>query len=338
MNSSVKLSIIIVSYNTAELLSNCLHSLVETDDHHTEIIVVDNGSQDSSVEMIQRNYPQIKLLQNEENLGFAAANNQAVIYCKGDYIMLLNSDTVMLEGTVEKIMAFMDANEAIGIVGCKLLNTDGSLQPSTTSYPHWLKDTIGIALKGSFLKNTPFARKFISTICHLFRLNASRFDAHDVPKEIGFPRGACFTIRKKVIDLIGFLDESYFFTGEEMDFAYRAKLQGWKVYYYPDAAIIHHDHGASKNMMGKVFVQTRKSALLFYQKHYSRSHKVLMKISVSGVLLLQSAMLFVLSMLCWGRRKHCFARIESNWYIVRLHFDKTFRKQNVFSQMKFKYQ
>lgn len=335
---NIKLSIIIISYNTATLLKECLRSLTEFPIDGIEIFVVDNNSQDFSAAIVESDFPMVNLIRNTQNVGFAKANNQAIEKSHGEYVMLLNSDTVMLEGTIEKIIAFMEANPDVGVVGCKLLNTDRTLQPSVTSFPNAIKDTIAIALKGSFLSNNPSSRKWVSKIAKFIGVNASRFDDHSKIKEIDFPRGACMTVRRSILDQVGLFDPEYFFTGEEMDFCYRIKKKGWKIIYYPDAAVIHHDHGASRHMMGKVFVQTRKSALLFYEKHYSFFHTLMMKLSVSIVLMIQCFFLSLRIPFLKDQQKTLLAQRESFWAVVRLHFDSQFRRQNVFSEMYFKYQ
>ena len=333
----MRLSIVIVSYNTKELLRECLTSIERTGTNALELFVVDNASSDGSPEMVRRDFPGVKVISNSRNVGFAPANNQALRQCTGKFIMLLNSDTIMLEGTIEKIIAFMEQHPDAGVVGCKLLNTDGSLQPSATSFPNVIKDTIGIALKGNVLKNNPVTRTIISRVGKIMGMSASRFDEHLQTKETDYPRGACFTIRREALDDVGLLDEEYFFTGEEMDWCYRAKQKGWKVYYYPDAAVIHHDHGATKQMMGKVFVQTRKSALRFYQKHYSPVKTELMKFLVSLVLIWKCV--FISFALLWrpSKRRILLAQRESYWALIKVHYLPEFRKLNVFFEMPFRY-
>jgi len=335
----MKLSIVIVSFNTQDMLQECLTSISRNIDPaiEREVFVVDNNSTDDSVEIVEDLFPWVYLISNSKNRGFAAANNQAIVRSRGHYIMLLNSDVVILPETASKIVSFMESHPQIGAVGCKLLNTDGSLQPSVTTFPSPLKDAIGIGLKGTILKNKPTTRARLARIARVFGVQLSRFDDHATTKEIDFPRGACLTVRREVIEQVGLLDDGYFFTGEEMDWCYRMKQQGWQVYYYPEAAIIHHDHGASKHIMGKVFVQTRKSALRFYEKHYSRSKTELMRFLVSVVLLLKSLCVGIQLLWPLSDRKALLAQIETYLTIVRIHYDQDFRSMNVFNEMPFRY-
>ena len=333
----MNLSIIIVNYNTIDCLRECLQSVEKYKSDKMEVFVVDNASSDGSSEMVEQNFPDVTLIKSAVNLGFAGGNNQAIVKSSGRYIMLLNSDTIMLEGTLEKIVAFMDNDPKIGVVGCKLLNSDGSLQPSVTSFPGVIKDTVAIALKGSGLKNTPAARKIISLAGKILGVSASRFDDHSEIKEIDFPRGACFTIRKETVDEIGLMDEDYFFTAEEMDWCYRAKQKAWKVVYYPEVAVIHHDHGATKKVMGKVFVQTRKGTLQFYEKHYGAKRTTMMKLGVSKVLLMKCFFISLRLLFTGKDRKILLAQREANWTIVKVHYNRKFRELNVFTEMKFRY-
>jgi len=333
----MKLSIIIVSYNTIDYLRECLSSIAQFRIKEMEVFVVDNASIDGSPDMVKTEFPWVRLITNSQNVGFAPANNQALRQCSGKFSMLLNSDTLMLEETIAKIISFMKQHPEAGVVGCKLLNTDGSLQPSATSFPNVIKDTIGIALKGSVLKNNSVTRAIISHAGRILGMSASRFDEHLQTKETDYPRGACFTMRREALDQVGLLDKEYFFTGEEMDWCYRAKQKGWKVYYYPDAAVIHHDHGATKQMMGKVFVQTRKSALRFYQKHYGVFKTELMKFFVSLVLFWKCIFASIILVLRTSKRHFYLAQRESSWALIKVHYLPKFRKLNVFFEMPFRY-
>ena len=333
----MELSIVIVNYNTKDYLFDCLQSLSSFKDNGIEAFVVDNASTDGSPDMVAADFPWVTLIRNEQNRGFAAANNQAILRSIGRYIMLLNSDTIMLKGTLEKIISFMDQHPDIGIVGCKLLNTDGSLQPSITSFPNLIKDTLNIALIGTVIKNTPVMRAWLSQIGKIIGISASRFDDHAITKEIDFPRGACLTIRRTAMDQIGLLDEGYFFADEELDWCYRIKQRDWKVYYYPEAAVIHHDHGSIKGIMGKAFVQIRKSGLHFYQKHYGQLRTMVMKFLISAILLAKCFYISCSLPFNSSKRLELLARREIYWATIRLYYDRRFRELNVFSEMPFRY-
>ena len=332
------LSIVVVSYNSAIYLPECLGSIAATaGEMRPEVFVVDNKSTDGSASLVEDEFPWCRLIRNQENRGFAAANNQAIVQCRGRYIMLLNSDTVMLPNTLEGIVAFMEDHPRVGVVGCKLLNPDGSLQPSITTFPNPLRDAIAIGLKETVLKNDPRTRAWLAPIARFFGLRLSRFDDHAVTKEIDYPRGACLIVRREVVDQVGLLDESYFFGIEEMDWCYRMKRGGWQVYYYPEASVIHHGHGATKQMMGKVFVQMRKGALQFYEKHYGRGKTEAMKFLVSAVLTLKLLGISFRLLFAPSDSQRLLAQRESYWTVVRMYYDRKFRALNVFFEMPFRH-
>jgi len=233
------LSIIIVSFNTKKLLKECLKSLVTSyqslvTDH--EIIVVDNASEDGSPEMVEefaKKYlrkPTITLIANQSNLGFAQANNQGIKKTKGKYLFLLNPDTRVKPGSLEKLIQFVRKYPEVGIVGAKLINPDGSVQPSVYHFPtlrraikeYWLDK------KGVYEKYSPKGKKAI---------------------EVEAVTGAAMFIPRKTIEKIGFLDEKYFMYFEDLDYCQRVKQAGLKVYYLPEAEILHH-HGKSAAKAG----------------------------------------------------------------------------------------
>jgi len=332
------LSIIVVNYNTKDFLRACLESVYKNSYGLVlEVFVIDNCSNDGSSYMIRELFPWVKLICNTENRGFAAANNQGLKKCRGRYVMLLNSDTVVLGESLLRIIRFMDRHLEAGAVGCRLINSDGTLQPSITSFPSPFKDFAGIVLKGTVLQNTPSTRARLSRFASFLRMNMSRFDDHSQTKEIDYPRGACFTVRRETVQQVGLLDEGYFFTGEEMDWCYRMKHLGWRVYYYPDAAVIHHDHGASRDFMGKVFIQTRKSALRFYEKHYGKTKTEIMKALVATVLILKCIAVIIGLFFRAPNRATLLAKLESYCATARIHYDRKFRALNVFSEMPFRY-
>lgn len=334
----MELSIVIVSFNTREILKECLASIMENVDPalEYEVFVVDNNSSDGSVEMIHKLYPSVRLISNSMNRGFAVANNQAIVRCTGNYIMLLNSDTQILSGTAIKIISFMEARPQVGAVGCKLLNLDGSLQPSIYTFPYWLKDTLSVCMEGNALKDNQKLRARLGPFLRLFGVRFSNAGNHAIASEIDFPQGACLTVRRKVVERIGLLDEGYFFAGEEADWCYRMKGKGWKVYYYPEASVIHHRRGSCKGMEGRAFIQTRKSALRFYEKHYGRWETELMRSSVSIVLFLKMLGTGFRLMFSSDRQK-LLARIEVYLAVLRLHYDRNFRAMNMFYEVPYLY-
>jgi len=225
--NQVDLTVIIVSWKVRELLKNCLTSIFkETSKINFEVIVVDNGSVDDTVEMLMGDFPRVKIISNLRNRGFAAACNQGIKQAQGRYILLLNPDTVIIEQALEKIVEFMDKRQdnGIGIVGCKLLNADYSVQPSVRRFPRFFDHFIMMFKLHHFipLKNYLMAD----------------FD-YNLEAEVDQVMGAFFLIERKVIEKIGLFDEGYHIWFEEVDYCFKAKKNGFKVVYTPAASIIH---------------------------------------------------------------------------------------------------
>ena len=244
------LSVILVNYNTKDLLRNCLRSVFETvTDASYEVFVVDNASADGSVEMLKREFPSVRVIANERNVGFAAANNQAMKEMNGRYALLLNSDAVLTGQAVSDLMTFMEGNAGSAMACGQLLNADGSKQNSIANFPDYL----------SLMFNVPVLE-------YLFpkRYPSKRFH-HSSPIEIDSGIGACLMVRKKAIDEIGLLDERYFFFFEETDWAFRFRKSGWKIHFVPSARIYH--------LQGKSIGQSARSRIEFYRSRYQYFRK-----------------------------------------------------------------
>lgn len=239
------ISIIVVSFNTKDLLLDCLASVFETVKGISfEVWVVDNNSTDGTVEATREKYPTIKIIKNTENLGFAAANNQAFRQMSGDYALLLNTDTVLTNEAVKELFDFMEANPEAGMACGQLLNLDGSSQNSIANFPTALTLLLNETLLRILLpKKFPSKRrKYVS------------------PLKIDSCIGACLTARKKAIDDIGLFDERYFFFFEETDWAYRMKRGGWTIYLVPTAKIFH--------AQGKTVGSNVDARIMFYRSRY----------------------------------------------------------------------
>jgi len=250
---SVQLSIIIVNWNTKDLLRGCLESVLrETKSIESEITVVDNASSDRSCEMVEAEFPQIQLIKNEENLGFAKANNQAIAKAKGEFILLLNPDTVVCENSLEKMLRFMQSNLKVGIIGPKMLNPDRTLQVSCHAKPGLVFSSLSWFISGMFYEKLCLSK-------------------NEEPAEVGYVSGACLLIRRKTIDAIGLLDENFFIYAEEADWCMRAEKENWKVYFIPEAEIIHYAKESAKKYglvaMSKIRAQ---SNYFLIRKHFGK--------------------------------------------------------------------
>ena len=271
----MKLSIIIVNHNTSQLLFQCLNSLVSTTQNiEKEIIVVDNFSKDDSVNMVREKFPQLKLIENKKNYGFAFANNQAVGIANSNLILLLNSDTIILENTIQKTIDFIEQDKDAHIVGCKLLNSDFSLQNSCRSFPTlWNIFTESFFLYKLFPKTKLFGK-----------YHMTYFDYNSVLK-VDVVKGAFMLIKKNVIEQIGLFDGKFFMYSEETDFCYRANKNNFNTIFFPDASIVHIGGGSIQSNQ-IYFEQIHFSQILFIKKHYKNIYKYLcIFIKVIGILL-----------------------------------------------------
>ena len=256
----MKLSIIIVNYNVKYFLKQCLHSVLEAiEDIDAEVFVVDNNSSDGSVEMLKEKFPSVKLIENKENTGFAKANNQAIREASGEYILLLNPDTLVESETFRKSVQFMDDHDDAGALGVKMLNGKGEFLPeSKRGLP--LPNVAFYKIFG-LAKLFPKSKKFGSY--HLTYL------AHDKTHAVEVLSGAFMMLRKSVLDKIGYLDEDYFMYGEDIDLSYRIIQNGYKNYYYPETKIIHYKGESTKKDSINYVIVFYKAMQIFVKKHFS---------------------------------------------------------------------
>jgi GT2 family glycosyltransferase len=242
---NLDISIIIVNWNTRELLLDCLRSIFRTIHGISfEIWLVDNASTDGSVENVQSLFPDLYVIKNEKNLGFAAANNLAFKSMNGRYALLLNTDTVLTEDAVRKLYDFMESTPQAGLSCGQLLNQDDSKQNSIANFP-----SLFSLLCNETLLRILFPKKF-----------PSKRQIYASPVEIDSCIGACMMARKQAMDEVGLFDERYFFFFEETDWARRMKRSGWKVYFVPGARIYH--------AQGQSVGRTIRSRLMFYRARY----------------------------------------------------------------------
>lgn len=273
------ISVIIVNHNTLTYTQHCLSSIQRVCDpqYDYEVIVVDNASTDSTVNQLRRAYPWVAVIRNDTNLGFARANNQAMLVAQGDFLLLLNSDTVILSHAVAAMAEALERDERVGIAGCQLLYPDLSIQPCAGNFP-----TIYNLIRGGL----PLIRQ--SRASYFIR-STSYYHAEQQPDWL---MGACMMIHRRLLDEIGMFDEDFFMYGEDVDFCYRARRHRYNIKYLPQGRIIHYDLGTTApNRLAK-FLRLRRGLLLFYRKHYSASAlrllKVLMRLEVMAALAFRS--------------------------------------------------
>lgn len=259
----MKLSVIIVNYNVEYFLEQCLNSCsLAMKGIDGEIFVVDNCSVDGSVQMVKDKFPHVKLMANEENLGFSKANNQAIHQSKGEYVLLLNPDTVVEEDTFQQVVNFMDEHSDVGGLGVKMVDGKGKFLPeSKRGLP-----TPAVAFYKIFGLSKLFPKSKRFGKYHLGFLN------DDEVHEIDVLSGAFMLMRKKALDEVGVLDEAFFMYGEDIDLSYRIQKGGWKNIYFPKTRIIHYKgESTKKSSVNYVFVFYR-AMVIFAQKHFSQKH------------------------------------------------------------------
>jgi N-acetylglucosaminyl-diphospho-decaprenol L-rhamnosyltransferase len=267
------LSIVIVSFNTRQLLKECLDSVyagLAESPLTSEVIVVDNASQDGSASMVRKHFPQVRLIANEDNRGFAAANNQALSalgYGAGDtphpsppkYVMLLNPDTIVGGSALTTLVRFMDENPRAGACGARLLHSDGRFQHSAFAFP---------TLFQVFLDFFPLNYRLTDS-----RLNGRyprRLYQADQPFPVDHPLGAALMVRREAIEQVGLLDERFFIYCEEIDWCLRIKAAGWSIWCVPEAEIVHHVAQSTGQFRDQMLVALWKSRYQLFEKHYSR--------------------------------------------------------------------
>ena len=246
------LSIIIVNWNTKDLLYQCLESVYqEIKQVHLEVFVVDNGSTDGSGEALQERFSSVHLIQNKRNLGFAKANNQALSQSEGKYVLLLNPDTQLKQGAIERILDFMEGHLEVGVAGPQLLNPDGSKQNSIANFPSLATELLN--------------KNLLRWLC------PSRFPGKEKdylePIEVDSVIGACMMVRKHAIDQVGLLDEDYFLFLEETDWCFRMKKAGWKIFHLPFAEILHFQGKSAEPERKRAKVEYYRSRYYFFRKN-----------------------------------------------------------------------
>lgn len=296
------ISIIIVSWNTTWFLENCLASILANPPTLPfESWVVDNASTDDSPRMVREKFPEVHLVENRENMGFARANNQAIQRCTGKYILLLNPDTLVASGALQALVDFFDGHPKAGAVGARMLNPDGSLQISSHPRPTLSRE-----------------------LWRLFHLDALSFYAMypltkwetNQPQEVDVLGGACLLLRKEVLEQVGFLDEDYFIYSEEVDLCYRIQRAGWRIYWVPQAEVVHFGGQSTQQVPTEMFLNLYHSNIKYFRKHYGWSaaqlYKLILGIAALSRLILAPFVIFEHS----SRRQKHLTLVDRYWRLI----------------------
>jgi len=302
--STPTLSVVIVSWNVADLLAACLRSIAATCPAGTEVIVVDSASSDDTVQRVRAEFPHVTLLAQAENVGFSRGNNLGLAAAHGEYHLLLNPDTELLDGAVTTLIRYLAAHPAVGIAGPQTLNPDGSVQSTRRRFP------------------TPRLAAFESTWLERFAprrwLEAYRVrDAgDDDTMPVDWVQGSCLLARRQVYDHIGGLDDGFVMYSEELDWCRRAKNAGWSVVYVGAARIVHHGGQSSAQVPAATHIRFNQSKLRYFRKYHGRATAQALRL----ILLANFAVQIVIEGVKWllGHKRPLRAgRVRTYWQVLR---------------------
>jgi len=256
----VKLSVIVVSWNVREDLVRCLDSVEKNPpDEQFEIIVVDNASTDGSVDAIRHSFPQVYVIANKDNRGFAAANNQGIEKSQGYYVLFLNPDTIVHPDSLNTLTKFMDSNQDVGACGPKLINTDGAVHASVGYVPTFRS----VLYRMTFLRFLGIFRG------HYEKLRTAIFD-RDKQTDVELLSGAALMVRRATVEEVGLMDEKFFMYYEDADLCLRIKKAGWRIVFVPEAVITHVGGRSAVQISAEKRMFVYSSLAKFMRKHYGK--------------------------------------------------------------------
>lgn len=282
----VELSVIIVSWNVRDLLRACLRSVRASwsRDEGLEVIVVDNASTDGSVEMVRREFPDVRLIANSNNVGFTTGNNQGAAMATGRYLVLLNPDTETLGRALPAMVEYLEAHSDVGALGPRLLNTDRTIQSSRRRFPTLATAALESTVLQQWWPDNGVLRRYYVQ---------DRDD--DETLDVDWVVGACLMTRRDAWRQIGGLDTDYFMYSEELDWCYRLKKAGRRVIYLPAAEVVHHGGQSSRQVLAFQHIRFQRSKIRFFRKH----HGPCVGAALRGLLLCNYAYQFTAEGLKW---------------------------------------
>jgi len=288
----VDLSIIIVSYNTKDLTRKCLGSIYENVKGVSfEVICIDNDSRDGSQEMIKKEYPQVKLIESKKNLGYAKGNNLGIEESKGKYVLLLNSDTIILPNSLKRVFDFMEEHSDAGAASPKLLNPDGSIQYCVRTLPDIKTATLQtLGWHKLFPKNKVTAKYYRTDLDYNKILSVDSIGT------------TCYMIRREVLQKIGLLDEDFFMYNVDLDFNKRIKDAGYNIYYMPDAKIIHYGGVSVNKSSYKGLIEQHQGMWLLYKKHYAAKRNPILNLLIYKAIYLRLGIKLILAFFSKDKR------------------------------------
>ena len=283
-----KISIIILSWNTRDLLAQCLDSIEQhKGDIQLEIIVVDNASTDGSQAMLEEKYPQITLIINKQNLGFAKANNQAMQVAQGDYFLLWNSDAFATPGAIQSLLQLAEKEPRAAIIGAQLRNVDNTFQASYSPFPNQWRE---------FLILTGLGRTILG---HAYPSLGPEEERG--PQVVNYVAGACLLVRRQAFQEVGGFDEEYFMYAEEVDWCFTMAKHGWQVWYQPEAKVIHLGRASSAGRQPQREADLYRSRIRFFRKHYGGRSAEFLKIQIYAATAIKNVVHGIIRRLTRGR-------------------------------------
>jgi GT2 family glycosyltransferase len=300
--TKIDISFVIVNWNTKDLILQCIDSLISKKGNYTqEIIVVDNASCDGSSNAIKEKHPEVQLIQNSQNLGFAKANNIGIKKSEGAYICLLNSDIQVLDNTISFMINYMNNNKDVGLSGPKILWPDMTLQHSCMNYP-----SIRTHICETFLLNRLFSHSALFSGEYMFFFN------HDKSIKVDWLIGCFMLIRREVLENVGLLDELFFIYSEETDLCKRMHEAGWEIVFLPEVSAIHHNASSSNKNPVRFSAEQTLSALKYCKKHRALSVRVFFLLLILFHHSTRLAMCYFMHMFNMKNRKSIEALIEKH--------------------------
>ncbi|MBT4504713.1 MAG: glycosyltransferase family 2 protein [Gemmatimonadetes bacterium] len=290
-----QLSICIVNWNTKNLLKDCLNSIyADPQIVIWEVVVVDNASTDDSVQMVRSTFPQVHLVISDENLGFVGGNNLAIERARGDYLLLLNSDTRVEPGVLGSLVDFLASHPEAGAAGPRLVGADGGLQLSCGRPPGLASEFVNKLLLHKLL---PFF-KF------------GRWDHAEI-REVGWITGACLLVRREVVEQLGPLDPAIFMFYEDLEFCMRIRRAGWKILYHPFSQILHLGGQSTRKNLRNMLVISQRSLFYLFQKHFGRGHLHFLRLLTAVEMVLRSLVWGFLFLFLPARRSEARQRLQA---------------------------
>lgn len=301
-------SIIVVNWNTRDMLRDCLRSIgVQTNRDH-EIIVVDNASGDGSSRMVKEDFPKIRLITNDRNLGFAAANNQGIAIATGRNILLLNPDTLVLDGAIDTMIAWLDDHPDVGCVGCQVMESETEIQQTCFTDP----GPLHILLAETALYQLVPRWRFLGSHVYSWWDRRTEMDVDVVS-------GMFMLVPRRVIDRVGVLDEAYFVYTEEADWCRRIRQAGYRCVFAPVARILHRDGGgkSTSQIKASMYIQLEKSKLIYNHKHYGTAGLVAAKAIIIVSKVMRGLLFGAVALIT--RSENSVARARLAWAAARYH-------------------